>query len=218
MPHKYCYRFQRQLIFNKGYGMKILVLLGLLLTVNVSKAGIHVEPYLGYMLFGDADDDTTTSGTEYDLDYHPILLGGKFGYNYLGFMGGLDISLSPNFTLQTNTKTGTSNTTNKYDYSASYIGLFAGYNLPALFRVWVTYYFKAELEGEEPPVSGNEFKGSGLGIGGGYTGFPIPFISVNAELRKPSFDESFTNSTGTTVAVDYSAFELFISISAQFDL
>ncbi len=183
-----------------------------------SFAGWHVEPYLGYMLLGDADDDSTSSGVEYDLDYHPFLLGGRFGYNLAGFIGGLDFSLSPNFTLKSSSKTSGTETSTKYDYSASYMGLFVGYNFPAMFRLWITYYLRAELEGEELPVRDDELKGNGFGLGFGYTGLPIPALSLNAELRKPTFDESFDKSSGTTRVVDYSALELFLSLSAAFDL
>lgn len=199
--------------------MKILSLVFLsFFTLNMARAGWHVEPYLGYMLIGDADDDSTTRNVEYDLDYHPFLLGGRFGYNLAGFMGGIDFSLSPNFTLKNSAKTVGTETSSKYDYSASYMGIFAGYNFPAMFRVWLTYYFRAELEGEELPVVDDEYKGSGFGLGFGYTGLPIPLMSLNAELRKPTFDEAFDKSTGVTSVVDYSALEFFLSISAAFDL
>jgi len=170
------------------------------------------------MLIGDADDDSTRSNVEYDLDYHPFLIGGRFGYNLAGFMGGVDFSLSPNFTLKSTTKTVGTEVSTKYDYSASYLGLFAGYNFPAMFRVWLTYFLRAELEGEELPVVDDEFKGNGFGLGFGYTGLPIPLMSLNAEIRKPTFDESFDKSTGVTSVVDYSALEFFLSISAAFDL
>ena len=70
----------------------------------------------------------------------------------------------------------------KVDYDLTQMGVFVGYELPILLRVWATYYFDVnwDLEGS----TSRELTTIALGVG--FTG--LPFVSLNAEYRLNTFD------------------------------
>lgn len=170
-----------------------------MLTVSAS-AGLLVEPYMGYKL------GTYESNTD-KWTYNSPQLGARLGYSYLLFMAGLDYSFS------TAEYKGDGTTADAGDFKNSTMGIFAGVELPILLRAWGTYYFNQKLTDEEGSESGAEYKGDGIGLGVGFTG--LPFVSLNVEYRKFSYDEKEFESTKSSISNDSS--EVFFSVSAPFD-
>ncbi|MDD0853320.1 outer membrane beta-barrel protein [Halobacteriovorax sp. GB3] len=190
---------------------KLLLVLCATLMVN-AQAGVLVEPYLGYRLV--SGEDSNSSKTEYD--YNGSVIGGRLGYQFLGFMGGLDYSRGLGaYELEQKDSSGTS----KNDYTQSSFGLFAGYELPILLRAWVTYWMSNKLEGDSGAVNGDEFNGSGYGLGIGFTG--LPFVSLNLEYRNMTYDEFFDKAAGTTTALsgdsEIGMSEILLSVSLPLD-
>lgn len=186
-------------------------LLGLFTVLSLgfssANAGVLLEPYLGYKIA--SGDRAITTATEYSFNTPTI--GGRVGYQFLGFMAGLDYSMSTgSFGLETKTLTTTTEVNNDQDQ----FGLFVGYNLPILFRVWGTYFLSSNLE----QADGDENKGSGFALGAGFTG--LPFVSLNLEIRSISYDEFYDKSAGTTTTLnptsDYT--EVLLSVSMPIDL
>ncbi len=182
----------------------LLFVLSLFIFSEQAHSGVLVEPYLGYQ-FGSGDRNNN------DYSYNSPQLGGRFGYQFLGFMGGLDYSMS-SFDLET-TNTVT-NATSKTDYSQNQLGLFAGYNLPIMLRAWATYFISAKLEDDIAPIT--EYSGGGYALGVGFTG--LPFISLNVEYRSMSYDEQETSGVTSAVSPSLDFSEVFFSVSLPLDL
>lgn len=186
---------------------KLLLVLCATLMVN-AQAGVLVEPYLGYRLVSGENSNSTK--TEYD--YNGALIGGRLGYQFLGFMGGLDYSRGLG-AYELESKVGSA--TSKADYTQSSFGLFAGYELPILLRAWVSYWMSNKLEGDSGANSGDEFTGSGYGLGVGFTG--LPFVSLNLEYRNMTYDEFMDKSSGVTTALtgdnEIGMSEIILSVS-----
>ncbi len=181
---------------------KILVLLSTFFAFSAnSQAALLLEPYLGYS-FGSADR------LNYEYDYSTPQIGGRVGYQMLGLMLGVDYSMGlGSFDMDAkNTTTGVT-TTSKY--KKSQLGLFVGYNLPVLLRVWGTYYVNASLEDDIAPIT--EYSGSGFALGAGFTG--LPFVSLNLEYRNFSYDESETSGTTTALNPELEVSEILLSVS-----
>lgn len=185
--------------------------------LNSTQAGIHIEPYLGYSLAGSGD--VTVGTSKYDLSYASPTIGGRLGYGMLGFMAGIDYSMQT-FDL----KSEIGSTEYKDGVKKSQLGIFVGYELPVLIRVWGTYFLSSKVEGDDAPAtnqvfdSNDEFSdGGGYALGVGFTGFP--FISVNLEYRTLEYDKY--EASGATV-VNYNEkadlSEILLSVSLPLNL
>lgn len=189
----------------------IVALVGLFMSLNAS-AGLLVEPYLGYR-FGSGEDSNTPKS---EYSYSSPLLGARLGYQFLGLMAGIDYSMGLGaFELEEK-----GSTPSKHDFTESSFGLFVGYDFPILLRAWATYYLSNTLKGDSTAVDGDKYKGNGYGLGVGFTG--LPFVSLNLELRKFTWDEYFDNSAGTTAklsgANEVDITEVVFSVSLPLDL
>jgi hypothetical protein len=160
--------------FNKSF--KLLFLVSLFTFANTASASFLVEPYLGYQL-GSGDRGTT------DFSYNAPTYGARVGYQMLGFMGGIDYSLS-SFDLESeNTVT---NAKSESAFKKNQLGVFAGYDFPILLRAWATYYVSAKLENDV--ATPTEYSGGGYALGVGFSG--LPFVSLNVEYKTFSYDEA----------------------------
>mgnify|MGYP001488633932 CR=1 FL=1 len=170
---------------------------------NNAKAGIFVDPYLGYNV-GWLTESVTVGSTTVDVDYADtgIIYGGRAGLKTLGFMFGLDYSMGSALkaTPVASLVSGYTTTTVKYD--VSYMGAFVGYELPFLLRAWLTYHFDVgmDVEGSSTPI-----EGSSTTVGVGFTGLPL--VSLNAEYRMVSLDND---------TLDYKALLLSVSLPFSF--
>jgi hypothetical protein len=195
----------------------ILFFLSLFVFSGNTKAGIHVEPYLGYSLGGSGD--STFGTTNYDHSYGTPTIGGRLGYGMLGFMAGIDYSMQ-NFGLESEV----GSTTFDDDVSKSQLGIFVGYELPILLRVWGTYFLSSKIEGDDSQAAGTLFDsryefsdGGGYALGAGFTG--LPFVSINLEYRTLEYDKGELNgATITNYNEKLDLSEILLSVSLPLDL
>ncbi len=182
---------------------KLLVFItSLFIFSQAAQADLLLEPYLGYT-FASGEQ-----GNDYEYDYMTPQIGGRVGYQMLGLMAGLDYSTSLG-KFDTDVKTVSTGAESTYKYQKNQLGVFVGYNLPILLRVWGTYYFNANIEDDIAPIT--EHSGSGFALGAGFTG--LPFVSLNLEYRSFSYDESETSGTTTTLNPSLDINEIFLSVS-----
>lgn len=167
--------------------LKAFVTFAFLMTTTAN-AGLLVEPYLGYS-FGSAETNVSNAGGAngtYDIKASGYRLGGRLGYQFLGFMGGVDYGIGAAKEKISSIPNGTSYSLD--DYNVSQLGIFAGYELPILFRFWATYYTSYKMEVDGGSNNGDEDSGSGFGLGAGFTG--LPFVSLNLEYKSITIDET----------------------------
>lgn len=187
----------------------ILFMVAFFTLSSQSQALILLEPYLGYKM--GSGENSLSSKTEYDFD--TLTYGARLGVKSLGFSLGLDYSLASG-----EWEAKSSASTSKDDRDQKSLGAFIGYELPAFFRVWGTYFFETEFEDTTGADSGDTLGGSGLGLALGYTG--LPFVSLNLEYRMFTLDERETSGVKTSLngqnEIDYN--EILLSLSVPLDL
>ena len=145
--------------------------------IKPAHAGLLIEPVVGYNI-GNIEVDTAgidkekTSGVSY---------GGRLGYQNLGFQLGLDYlnsNLNVDENKYSNLKTG------------EWAG-FVGFEFPILLRVYAGYIFSATADTQFDAGAGKQKisleGGSGTKLGIGFT--ILPFLDINVEYRKVSFDD-----------------------------
>ena len=190
----------------------------LFLITSISHAGVLLEPYIGFQV-NNAED---SNATKTDYSWANVALGGKVGYQFLGFMAGGMYEFAP-MNFDVDVTSGTSKYT--IESQSKGWGFFAGYEFPILLRAYGTYFLKKEIRHKQANsaagiVSGDEFCGTGMGFGVGYTG--LPFISINAEYRMYTYDEQKSGTTGIDTALtgtnEIDGNEIFINVSLPFDL
>lgn len=192
--------------------MKKILCLFLILSASSAQAGFLIEPYLGYSI--GSGENSASVKTEYDQN--SPFLGARLGYQTLGLMFGIDYTMGSESDFET--KSGT--TTFKQDADQSTFGLFVGYNLPVMLRAWAAYYMSTSIEIQSGASIGDEYNGSGYGLGVGFTG--LPFVSLNLEYRMMTFDEFKDNSSGlkSTLSgnseIDYN--QVMLSVSLPLDI
>lgn len=164
--------------------------------IHSASAALLLEPYLGFRISGDLDNNTTD-----DVSYNGAVYGGRVGYQLLGIMGGIDYSMS---SYDLDFKSGSTTTTR--GSSSSNLGLFVGYNAPILVRAWATYFLSNKLDFDGP----SKLDGSGYALGAGFTG--LPFVSLNVEYRAISYDDSESGK----VSPSQDAKEILFSVSLPF--
>ena len=181
---------------------KILLLVSTLFALSsTAQADLLLEPYLGYTI-GSGDRGN------FDYDYKTPQIGGRVGYQMLGLMLGVDYSMGlGSFDVDAEHKVTGAETSSKN--KKNQLGVFVGYNLPVLLRVWGTYYVNTSLETEGTPSS--DYSGSGYALGAGFTG--LPFVSLNLEYRNFSYDEVEIGSTKSTLDPELEFSEIFLSVS-----
>jgi hypothetical protein len=196
---------------------KLIIAITFLFSVS-AKAGFLVEPYLGYS-FGSESYDLTNSGVlngKYEFSHNGYRAGARLGYQFLGFMGGIDYGIGSYGRSVDSLPSGV--TTTAEDESFNQFGIFAGYELPILFRFWATYYVSANWEGDNTK---DEDSGSGFGLGAGFTG--LPFVSLNLEYKSFTIDETKDGADGsvtkypTSTTSEPSVSEIVLSVSLPLD-
>lgn len=191
--------------------MKKLLLAGALLFSLTANAGFLIEPYVGYSVSSGEDGMSPPTKWEQTAPF----FGARLGYQNLGFMGGLDFTHG----MEAEIEETSGATTTKTDVDQNTFGAFFGYNFPIMLRVWGAYYFSTVLGVQSGSGLGNDIKGSGYGLGVGYTG--LPFVALNLEYRRMTFDEVETL-IGQTVKLtseeeqDFN--QIMLSVSMPFDL
>lgn len=196
----------------------VFILMSLFAFVPQAKAGILIEPYLGYSFAGSGD--MTLGDDKVESDFSSVTMGGRLGYQTLGVMFGLDYSF------QSFDMTSTTNGNEVEDGTKkNQLGVFVGYDFPILLRAWATYYVNATMEGRDAAAANNQIydntdsfeNGSGYALGVGFTGFP--FLSINLEYRTIEYDQyeiSGNSVSNYNEKLDLS--EILLSVSVPFNL
>ena len=144
-----------------------------------SKASFLIDPYIGYKL---AWDTATESNVEVDITRNGVSYGARAGYQFLGFMAGVEYGMGSGMTWDIAAAAAAGITAAKLDYDSTYMGVFVGYELPIMLRAWATYYFDVNWDFE----GGTSRELTAIALGVGFTG--LPFVSLNAEYRMNTFD------------------------------
>ena len=159
---------------------------GLFLYGSLARADILIEPYMGMSFSGEGD--MRLGSTKVDVEYTAPVMGGRLAYENLGLMFGVDYSLA-SFKMEGKLLSNDF----KEKVARSDLGLLIGYKFPALLRIWATWIWQAELEGDEENSTsrifekGIKFEGSGQSFGLGWTLWP--FVSLNFEYRYVEYGE-----------------------------
>ena len=185
--------------------------------ISTANAGFMVEPYAGFALAGTIEQASIipTVGT-----YSGVQFGGRVGFSMLGLMGGATYNMATatdyEFTRATVTATDSA--------KRSDLGLFVGYELPIMFRVWGSYYLDTKLEavsnvGTSFIDTTETWNGTGYGLGVGFTG--LPFVSLNVEYKSFTYkDQNDTDAipVNSVFTPEFTGKEIFVSISLPLSL
>lgn len=171
--------------------------ISLLMYAQSAKAGILLEPYVGYVSGQQKQTGTSNlSGTEY---------GARVGYTLLNFGIGADYVAA----------SYTDDSTPKNDLTIGDLGAFVSYKLPILFRVYATYVPSATVR-VKSSSSDVKFKGNSARLGVGYTG--LPFININFEYINATYTDVEIAGTTAALSTNSTTSAYAISISAPFNL
>lgn len=191
----------------------LFVLLG-----HNAKAGILVEPYLGYHLsaadltLGDGSGAFSGQSVKYDLT--GLGYGLRLGYEIPLLFFAVDYSLA---TLSSSIKeqpAGLGLTTS--NQSSTSLGLTVGANFP-LVRPYVGYIFDDQAKDDSSTLVGSGFKlGVGLGV--------FPMVKINAEYQMRTWTKSKSSSgteetfgqSGTIKSLSGSGFFVNVSVPLSF--
>ncbi|MFV8249965.1 outer membrane beta-barrel protein [Bdellovibrio bacteriovorus] len=148
---------------------KLLVMLAVVMGFgSVSHADILLEPYLGYEMGKTTDPDGKMDGTQ---------LGVRLAYRSpVMFWVGLDGTLGLSGTFKPDTGSDD-------DFKRTSVYGVVGLDFPILVRAWLGYGFMNEVDLD----AGEKLKGKSTKLGVGFTG--LPFLSLNVEYLKETFDE-----------------------------
>lgn len=186
--------------------LKLMAVAALMIVAGSAQASFLIEPHLAYNVSGTGDN--TVAGVKVEHEYSGAQYGARVGGQYLGFMAGLDYTLSkPDLK---STALGTTSTTSLDNKE---LGIFVGYNLPILLRAWGTYYFDTTSK-----YSSGEFSGHTIELGVGFTA--LPFLSLNAMYRNVTLDENKSGGTTTklTGSAEYNLHEFVVGVSLPINL
>ncbi|MFP5385007.1 MAG: hypothetical protein ACLGHN_02950 [Bacteriovoracia bacterium] len=182
---------------------QLFILILAFLIINPVKAGVLIEPVVGYN-FSQFEIDNVGFSEE---NANGVAVGGRLGYQQLGFQLGLDYLRS---------SLNVSDNDYKEDLVVSEFGGFVGFEFPILLRVYAGYIFSATGETEADFGAGAgkqelEFKdGRGAKFGVGFTG--LPFIDINFEYRKGTFSEYKLGTTKVDEETSYNSFMVGLSL------
>ncbi len=174
-----------------------------------AKAGLLLEPYLGYQ--GGTLKTSITGGGSEDFNFYGATLGGRVGLTLPLLFFGADYSLVAGGKVTGNGQNA--------DASQSQLFLVGGIAIP-LLRAWLGYGLMNDLSAK---FSGGEmkFKGDALKLGVGFTG--LPFVAINFEYIMNDYKKlSTVGGEGSIGGSNYYSSvkmnSLLVSVSLPFDL
>lgn len=173
------------------------LLLSFTMTLS-AQAALLLEPLVGYSLASKVDIE---DGESYSGGMGPSF-GGRLGYQKLGFQIGLDYLHS---------EIDQDDKDIKENVSLDEWAAFVGFEFPILFRVYGGYIFSAT--GETEFAGGNKVdlkSGTGFKAGVGFT--LLPFLDINVEYRKGTFDEFKAGAFKSENNIDYNAYMISLSL------
>jgi hypothetical protein len=158
-------------------------------------AGVLIEPVVGYNFakFEFPESDSfSASGPSF---------GGRIGYQQLGFQLGVDYLNS----------TLSHDEDDFDDFSMGEWTGFVGFEFPILLRVYAGYILSATASSENDDGDKVELtKGSGMKAGLGFT--MLPFVDINVEYRKGTFDELEIAGVEVDGGTDYQSIMVGLSL------
>lgn len=178
-----------------------LVLASAIATISSSEASLLIEPHIGYNLSGGG----TSNAVKYD--YNGAQYGMRLGGQYLGLMAGLDLTAG--------SYTWEQAPGGNDEFDRTEVGVFVGYNLPILLRVWGAYYFSStakDTNASGRTTTGAKYKGNTKELGAGFTA--LPFLSLNLVYRNVTIDTKPVGIAGG----DISNNEFVVGVSLPFTL
>ncbi len=180
----------------KSFKLKSFISFCLLILCFTAKAGVLIEPLIGYS-FGKFQSETTPGGQSDELSIKGASYGGRLGYQNLGFQLGLDY-LSSNMS------------GDDVDLKASELGLFVGFEFPILLRVYAGYVLsgKGSLTGDSEEDDTSFKGGTGPKVGLGIT--LLPFLDFNIDYRSITYDSE--KADGVTFDANYNAIMVGFSL------
>ena len=220
----------------------LLGLSALLMLTSTASAGFLIDPYLGFRFSGEIVEDTNR-GDEDEYEFSGLAYGARVGYDYFGIMFGVEYGMASSDIEQSADPecAGIANCSvvgKKHEGDFKNLGIFVGYNVPLMFRVWFTYFLSAEMEltgkTDQTDLGGDTnstttYDGGGYSLGVGYTG--LPFLSINLEYKKLTYNEidfvgafSATADLPTSSHVNFGSrgeldsSEIMLSVSLPLDL
>ncbi len=183
--------------------VQLFILVLAFLVIQPAEAGLLLEPVVGYSM---SKFEIDQPGSSQEKANGPSL-GGRIGYQNLGFQLGLDY-LRSNLSVDENDF--------KEDLVTNEFAGFVGFEFPILLRVYAGYIFMASGESDIDLGAGagkQSFElndGKGLKLGVGFT--VLPFLDINVEYRKGTYSELKIGSAKTDVDTDFSAVMVGVSL------
>jgi hypothetical protein len=177
---------------------QLFILILAFLIINPAQAGLLVEPVLGYSM---SKLQVDTAGSE-EEEGSGVSIGGRLGYQNLGFQLGIDYLKST---------ISIDDTSFKSDLDSNEISGFVGFEFPILFRVYAGYILSASAEADygSPKNTLSLTDGSGMKLGVGFTG--LPFVDINFEYRKGTY-ATYKYVTEQEIDTDFSAYMISLSL------
>lgn len=182
-----------------------LTLAFLITFISQAHASLLVEPVLGYNVASKVEFD---GGDSYSGG-RGVGWGGRLGYQKLGLQLGVDYL---NSTIDMDDKDFAK------DLKTSEWAGFVGFEFPILLRVYAGYIFSSIGESRYE-VAGVDQKldlkgGTGPKVGIGFTA--LPFLDINFEYRKVTFDDNKLGGAKMDDDVNYNTY--FVGLSLPFNL
>lgn len=147
-----------------------------LLAASPAKAGLLLEPYLGYEL---GTLKYTTAGANFDLS--TAVLGARVGVTFPVFFAALDYDTLLGGSLKQDDTAGS-----KWDASGNSLFLEVGANLPVV-RAFIGYGLINTLEEKLNGVDNKSEGGTAIKLGLGTNIFPV--VDVNLEYTHSDYDK-----------------------------
>lgn len=190
--------------------IKLLSLLIFILGVQ-AKAGVFVEPFLGYDQstlkttdVGGTTDGSTNSGMDY---------GARLGYELnQGLWFAIDYTAGSG-----KSKSDTAGTLDS-DYTKSALGAVIGYNV-GRFSFWGGYGFSDSIKITQSGTADTDFSGTNMKVGFGIKA--VPHVSVNLDYIIPKYTKITQSGVDYDVSTFYSKFDasgFMLSVSFPFEL
>jgi hypothetical protein len=189
--------------------VKKLTQVGLLLALilgfsSYSQAALLIEPVVGYNLGksnfkSEVPSDPSLNDSSSD-SLKGASYGGRLGYQNLGFQLGVDY-LASNLDIDGD------------EFKTTEWAGFIGFEFPILLRVYAGYIFSGTGKTED------DFKfekGTGPKFGVGFT--ILPFLDLNVEYRKITYDTYEGSEAGTDFKIDTDYSAIMVGISLPFTL
>ena len=174
----------------------VFSIISMLIYTKNSKAGTLLEPYAGMALSSTYTIDGGGSG-----EISGTVVGGRLGFQQLGFMAGLD-GRRQSYEFKPNSGSDS-------EVTFTQLGFFVGYDFPILLRVWGQYVFS--YNGEDNDDADIKYTGgSGTVLGVGYKIFP--FISVNLEYSNTSTSTYESSAGEVDRDINYQSYLLSVSL------